>query len=201
MVGYVYLFFVLIYWVPPSHSSSSNFYSLTAESVSGDTVSLDQFKGKVGLVESIVSAVSAGLQFQVSLVVNVASKCGYTDLNYKELVKLQQKYGDRGFTVLAFPSNQFGQQEPGTNQQILSFASDNYEINFPIFSKVDVMGDSQCDVYRHLTETLGSEPSWNFCKYLVDRNGEVLQFFSVEDNFTSIETSVEYLLSTKHSEL
>ena len=133
---------------------------------------------------------------QVVLVVNVASKCGYTDSNYNQLVGLQRDYQDRGFTVLAFPSNQFGAQEPGTNQQILSFASD-YDANFPIFSKVEVVGESACEVYRYLGEALGSVPTWNFCKYLVDSGGEVVQYFSVKDTFESIRNSVEYLLSRK----
>lgn len=131
----------------------------------------------------------------------MASECGYTDLNYKELVKLQQDYQDKGFTVLAFPSNQFGQQEPGTNQQILSFASNNYDVNFPIFSKVVVVGDSVCEVYGHLSRTLGSVPTWNFCKYLVGRNGEVVQFFKVTDTFDSIRTSLDYLLRERSDEL
>lgn len=155
---------------------------------------------QVSLVVSMVLVVLAYLTLmltQVSLVVNVASECGYTDLNYKELVDLQQDYQDKGFTVLAFPSNQFGQQEPGTNQQILSFASNNYGVNFPIFSKVEAIGDTVCEVYRHLSETLGSAPTWNFCKYLVDRNGEVVQFFSVKDTFDSIRTSLDYILLTR----
>ena len=127
----------------------------------------------------------------------MASQCGYTDLNYKELVQLQMDYEEKGFTVLAFPCNQFGEQEPGTNQQILSFASD-YGVTFPIFSKVDVVGESMCEAYKHLTEELGNAPSWNFCKYLVDSNGEVVQFFSAKDDFSGIRTSIDYLLSIQH---
>lgn len=126
--------------------------------------------------------------------VNVASECGFTDLNYKELVQLQKDYQEKGFTVLAFPCNQFGQQEPGTNQQILSFAS-GYGANFPIFSRTEVMGKGVCSAYQYLIGKMGSVPSWNFCKYLIDRGGEAVQFFSQMDDFNKIRTAVEYLLN------
>lgn len=132
---------------------------------------------------------------------NVASECGYTDSNYKALVQLQQDYQGKGFTVLAFPSNQFSQQEPGTNQKIIDFARDSYGANFPIFSKTNVTGNLMCDVYQYLTRNTGSFPSWNFCKYLVDRRGEVVQFFSQKDEFSAIKASVEYLLRKKLDEL
>ena len=137
---------------------------------------------------------------QVTLVVNVASECGYTDLNYRELVKLQSDFEAQGFTVLAFPCNQFGQQEPGTDSEILRFAQDHYDINFPIFSKIDVHGSSACEVYQCLVGETAMTPSWNFCKYLVDGNGQVMQYFSEKEAFTGIRQSVKYLLS-RHSEL
>ena len=137
---------------------------------------------------------------QVTLVVNVASECGYTHLNYKELVKLQAAYSPDVFTVLAFPCNQFGQQEPGDEEEIVQFAKDQYGVTFPLFSKVDVQGDSACAVYRYLIGASGVTPSWNFCKYLVDQRGHVVQFFSEKDRFTSISQSVEYLLH-RHKEL
>lgn len=129
---------------------------------------------------------------------NVASECGYTDPNYKALVQLQRDYQGKGFTVLAFPSNQFGQQEPGTNRQISTFARDTYGANFPIFAKINVTGDLVCDAYQYLTKSTGSVPTWNFCKYLVDQSGEVVQFFSQKKEITEIRTSIEYLLR-KHS--
>ena len=127
--------------------------------------------------------------------VNLASECGYTDHNYKQLTSMQDLYGRRGFTVLAFPCNQFGQQEPGTDSEILFFATKKYDANFPIFSKVDVKGENMCDVYRYLTESTGSFPNWNFNKYLIDRHGEVVQFFTATDTFTDIKQSISYLLS------
>lgn len=99
---------------------------------------------------------------QISLVVNVASECGYTDLNYRELVSLQEDYHDRGFNVLAFPCNQFGGQEPASNEDILRFVKEKYDVNFPMFAKVDVKGEQIAAVYEHLTGTLLSSPKWNF---------------------------------------
>jgi len=116
-------------------------------------------------------------------------------MNYRELVRLQAKYGSRGFTVLAFPCNQFGQQEPGSEQDIVRFVREAYGVTFPLFSKVDVRGEQTCAVYRYLTNVSGRTPSWNFCKYLVDRDGQVMQYFSERDTFQSISQSVEKLIS------
>ena len=132
---------------------------------------------------------------------NVASGCGYTDQNYRGLVSLQNDYHSSGFSVLAFPCNQFGAQEPASNEEILKFAKEKYNVNFPMFAKVDVKGEAIAAVYEHLTGTLLSTPSWNFCKYLVDRNGEVVQFFKETDDFASIRKSVDYLLSRSRTEL
>ena len=133
--------------------------------------------------------------------VNVASECGYTDENYRELFSLQNEYHSSGFNVLAFPCNQFGAQEPGSNEEILKFAQTKYHVNFPMFSKVDVHGENIAPVYEHLTGALLSKPSWNFCKYLVDQNGEVVQFFKDKDKFVDIRRSLDYLLSRTHTEL
>lgn len=138
---------------------------------------------------------------QISLVVNVASECGYTDQNYRELVSLQEDYHSSGFNVLAFPCNQFGGQEPATNEEILKFAKDKYNVNFPMFAKVDVTGEQISEVYEHLTSTVLISPTWNFCKYLVDRNGEVVQFFKEKDSFVNIRQSLDYLISRTHTEL
>lgn len=137
----------------------------------------------------------------MALVVNVASECGYTDSNYKALVQLQQDYQGMGFTVLAFPSNQFGEQEPGSNRQISNFSKEIYGANFPIFSKTNVTGNSTCDAYHYLAQNTGSIPTWNFCKYLVDQQGEVVQYFSQKDDFDQIRTSIEYLLRKYSNEL
>lgn len=134
--------------------------------------------------------------------VNVASECGYTDVNYRELVHLQQDYHKNGFNVLAFPCNQFGGQEPAQNQDIFNFAKENYGVNFPMFAKVDVKGEQLAAVYDYLTSATLSKPSWNFCKYLVDRDGQVVQFFTVQDDFKAIRQSISYLLTRpSHAEL
>lgn len=132
---------------------------------------------------------------------NVASECGYTDHNYRQLVSLQDDYHSKGFNVLAFPCNQFGEQEPGSNEEILKFAREKYNVNFPMFAKVDVKGEQVTGVYEHLTGSLLNAPTWNFCKYLVDQSGEVVQFFKEKDDFSSIRQSLDYLLSRKHTEL
>ena len=134
---------------------------------------------------------------QVSLVVNVASECGFTNANYKELVNLQDLYSSRGFTILAFPCNQFGQQEPATNKEIWDFADKNYNVNFPIFAKIDVKGERACEVYEYLTVSTGSTPTWNFCKYLVNQQGEVVQYFSQTEPFSDIRESLKYMLESR----
>ena len=133
--------------------------------------------------------------------VNVASECGFTDQNYRDLVSLQNDYHSSGFTVLAFPCNQFGSQEPASNEEILEFARTKYNANFPMFAKVDVKGEHIAPVFEYLTGTLLSTPSWNFCKYLVNQNGEVVQFFKETDSFVSIRQSLDYLISRARVEL
>jgi glutathione peroxidase len=112
----------------------------------------------------------------VTLVVNVASECGFTP-QYAGLQKLHDELSGRGFAVLGFPSNEFGGQEPGSPEQIRSFCERNYGVSFPLFAKVETKpGGGQSPVYAFLTRS-GDAPNWNFCKYLVGRNGEVRAFF------------------------
>jgi glutathione peroxidase len=118
---------------------------------------------------------------QVLLMVNVASQCGNTP-QYADLQSLYEKYHGRGFTVLGFPSNDFGKQEPGTEQQIKEFCSLNYRVTFPMFSKIVVKGEGQAPLYRYLTDKKtdpahGGEIEWNFAKFLIGRNGEVVARF------------------------
>jgi glutathione peroxidase len=133
-------------------------YDLKVNSLDGKPVDLSQYKG------------------HVVLVVNVASKCGFTP-QYAGLEKLYTDYKDKGFFVLGFPSNDFGHQEPGTPQEIATFCSTKYNVTFPLFEKVVTKpGADQSPVYQFLT-TGFPPPSWNFCKYLIDVNGKVLKFF------------------------
>ena len=110
---------------------------------------------------------------QVTLVVNVASHCGFTK-QYTGLEQLSKDYAGKGFTLLAFPSNDFGGQEPGTPQEIATFCSTKYNVTFPLFEKVDVKGPNKVPVYQFLT-TGFPEPTWNFCKYLVGKDGQVIK--------------------------
>lgn len=143
---------------------TANFYQqdFPLRSIDDDPVSLSTFQG------------------QVSLVVNTASKCGFTS-QYEQLQKLFSTYQSRGFVVLGFPSNDFGQQEPGTAAEIKSFCKTNYGVTFPLFAKASVRGEEKQPVFKYLTEAsrkdLRGEISWNFEKFLIGRDGEVVARF------------------------
>jgi glutathione peroxidase len=134
-------------------------YDFTATSLGGDEVPLKRFEG------------------QVLLIVNTASACGFTP-QYKGLETLQQTLAPRGFSVLGFPCNQFGSQEPGDASQIEQFCTTNYAITFPMFAKIDVNGNDAHPLYQYLKKAksglLGSSIKWNFTKFLVDRTGKVV---------------------------
>jgi len=154
----------------------TTFYDFTVDDIGGKPVNLDHYKGKVVLV------------------VNTASKCGFTP-QYKGLEALYRKYKDQGLEVLGFPCNQFGAQEPGSEQEIATFCETNYDVTFPMFRKVDVNGDSAAPVYKFLKSAkpglLGTEAiKWNFTKFLVDRSGKVLERFAPNDTPESIERNV-----------
>ncbi|MBK6766607.1 MAG: glutathione peroxidase [bacterium] len=140
---------------------ASDLHNIPFQTNSGDTTTLGAFKG------------------HVILIVNTASECGHTP-QYEGLEKLYKTYKDRGFTVLAFPSNDFGKQEPGTNAQIREFCTANYGVTFPLMSKIPVLGDAKHSLYKYLIDH--SEPveeiQWNFTKFLVDRDGSIAARFS-----------------------
>jgi glutathione peroxidase len=123
-------------------------------------------------------------QGQVILVVNTASKCGFTG-QYEGLEAIYRKYKDRGFVVLGFPSNDFANQEPGSEEQISQFCRLTYSVEFPMFEKTQVSKSSADPFYQRLAEEGGGYPKWNFYKYLIDRNGKVVDRFS---SFTSPES-------------
>jgi glutathione peroxidase len=136
---------------------------------------------------------------QVLLIVNVASRCGYTP-QYEALEALYRRYRDRGFAVLGFPCNQFGRQEPGTEAQIASFCSINYDVTFPLFAKVDVNGDHAHPLFRLLKAAqpgfLGwSSIKWNFAKFLVGRDGRVIGRYASADSPASIASAIEAALA------
>jgi glutathione peroxidase len=144
----------------PSHSSSTmNVYSVPVKTLEGEATNLDRFAG------------------QVTLLVNVASYCGNTP-QYTGLEELHERYKSRGFAVLGFPSNDFGKQEPGSAQDIREFCSTKYKVTFPMFEKVQTKaGDGQSPLYAKLAEASGKLPNWNFAKYLIGRDGRVLEYF------------------------
>lgn len=131
-------------------------YEFKMTSLDGEEVDFSQFKGKA------------------LLLVNVASKCGYTP-QYADLEKLHESYGDK-VVVMGFPANNFGAQEPGSNEEIAEFCQKNYGVKFRMFEKISVKGDDQHALYKFLKEKTGQEPSWNFCKFLVKPDGTI-QFF------------------------
>ena len=132
-------------------------YYFTLNDIDGKPVSLSQFRGKVVLL------------------VNTASFCGNTP-QYTDLEKMYEQYREKGFEILAFPANNFGQQEPGTNEEIKTFCHTKYSLSVPLFSKISVKGDDKHPLYRYLTEQspFPGEVEWNFQKYLVDRSGKVV---------------------------
>jgi glutathione peroxidase len=134
-------------------AAEGSFYDLTTRTLDGSPASLRDFRGRVALV------------------VNVASRCGLTP-QYEGLERLHEQLTPKGFTVLGFPSNDFGGQEPGTSEEIRTFCSATYGVTFPMFEKRRVKGGEKDDVYRFLTRGL-EEPTWNFTKYLVGRDGRV----------------------------
>jgi glutathione peroxidase len=135
-----------------------SFFDLTAKTLDGKPQPLSAYRG------------------QVVLVVNTASECGFTP-QYGGLEKLHEQYKGKGFAVLGFPSNDFGGQEPGTAEQIASFCSTKYDITFPLFEKVHTKGPEQSPVYAFVTKQHG-EPKWNFHKYLIGKDGQVVAAFS-----------------------
>lgn len=136
-------------------------YDFQIQSISGEMIDFSDFKGKN------------------ILIVNTASECGYTP-QYADLQTVHENYADK-LQVLAFPANNFGGQEPGSDAQIASFCEKNYQVSFPLFSKMDVVGENQHHLFVWLKEKTGKEPNWNFCKYLVSEDGEV-KFYSSSVN-------------------
>jgi glutathione peroxidase len=156
-------------------------YDFTAKTIECETISLAEFRG------------------QVLLIVNVASRCGFT-VQYAALQALYRKYADRGFAILGFPCNQFLYQEPGSESSIQSFCQARYDVTFPMFSKIDVNGPNSHPVYRFLKSRragwLGVRRiGWNFSKFLIDRHGAVVARYSSFATPDSIAPAIERLLN------
>lgn len=158
----------------------SNIYQFDAELLDGQNKSLADYQGKV------------------LLIVNTASKCGFTP-QFAGLEKLYHKYREQGLEILGFPCNQFGGQDPGSNEQIGEFCSKNYGVSFPMFSKVNVKGPEAHVIFRYLTNQskgiLGSGIKWNFTKFLVNRQGEVINRYAPTTKPESLEEDIEQALA------
>lgn len=160
---------------------NESIFNFSCKDVNGNEKNLSELKGKV------------------TLVVNTASKCGFTP-QYKGLEDLYQKYKEQGLEVLGFPCNQFGNQEPGSNNEIEEFCTLNYRVTFPMFSKVDVNGDSADPLFKFLTSNkkglLGSSKiKWNFTKFLVDKDGNPVKRFAPTTTPEQISEDIEEILN------
>jgi glutathione peroxidase len=155
-------------------------YDFNAKTLAGDEISLSNFRG------------------QVLLIVNTASKCGFTP-QYEGLEKLYEKLHDKGLTILGFPCNQFGSQEPGTESEIGAFCQKNYGVSFPMFAKIDVNGDDAHPLYKYLKKeekgVLGTQAiKWNFTKFLIDKDGNPVERYGSTTKPEDIEGDILKLL-------
>ena len=155
-------------------------YDFNVTAMDGEVISMSKYKGKV------------------LLIVNVASECGFTP-QYEGLEKLYKSYREQGFMVLGFPSNQFGKQEPGSNEEIMFFCQGKYDVQFDMFAKIDVNGDDAAPLYKYLKREQSGlfwtgSIKWNFTKFLVDRQGNVVKRYSSFTNPESLKEDIERLL-------
>jgi len=157
----------------------TQFYSFSAKSLQGKEISMDSYKGKVVLV------------------VNTASKCGFTP-QYEGLQKLYEKYENKGLVILGFPCNQFGNQEPGDEKSIAEGCMINYGVSFPMFSKIEVNGKNTHPIFKYLKNKLGgilgNSIKWNFTKFLIDPDGKPIKRFAPTTKPESIEKDIKQLL-------
>jgi len=163
-------------------TNDTTIYSFTMKSIDGKDIPLSQYKG------------------DVLMIVNVASLCGNTP-QYKNLEEVYNTYKSKGLKILAFPANNFGHQEPGTNEEIKSFCTTQYHVSFDLFSKISVKGDDQHPLYRYLTQDTNfkGDIGWNFAKFLVDRNGKVVARFApkVFPDSKDVTQKIEELIAQK----
>lgn len=165
---------------------SDMIYEIPVQTITGEETTLTQYRGKV------------------LLIVNVASKCGFTP-QYKGLEELYKKHKDLGLVVLGFPCNQFGSQEPGDESEIRSFCSLNYGVTFPMFAKIDVNGSAEHPLYKYLKSQKGGllgfdAIKWNFTKFLVSRSGDVIDRYAPTTTPASLEKDIEKALAAKTSQ-
>jgi glutathione peroxidase len=164
--------------VASASAAPKSIYDFTLPLLNGKDAPLADYKGKVVLV------------------VNVASRCGFTP-QYSALESVYEKYKDQGFVIIGFPANNFAGQEPGTNEEIAKFCTGKYNVTFPVYGKISVKGDDQAPIYSFLTKdanpSLAGDIKWNFTKFLVDRNGNVVQRFEppVTPDSTEVVSAIE----------
>lgn len=176
-----HLLFGVLLIVATTLYGASGIYSFTLNSIDGKPAPLVDYKGKV------------------ILIVNVASQCGYTP-QYSALESTYEKYKDQGLVILGFPANNFGAQEPGTNEEIKTFCTRKYSVTFPMYAKISVKGVDQAPLYSYLTKETGAglagDIKWNFTKFLVDRDGKVVQRFepAVTPDSKEVTGAIEKLL-------
>ena len=154
---------------------SNNIHHFEVNNIDLTKVSLSDFKGKI------------------LLIVNVASACGFTP-QYTGLQALYEKYKDQGLEILAFPCNQFGSQESGTNEEIKTFCDTKYNVSFPLFDKVEVKGDNASPLFKFLENQSGREIQWNFSKFLINKDGEFVKGFGTQKTPEMIEDSIKEIL-------
>ena len=157
---------------------AASIYDFSLNSIDGKAAPLSGYRGKVVLL------------------VNVASKCGFTP-QYKGLEALYEKYQDKGLVIVGFPANNFGSQEPGTDQEIKTFCERNYKVTFPMYSKISVKGADIAPLYDYLTKATGGDIKWNFTKILVGRNGEIITRFepATKPDSPEVASAVEKALA------
>ncbi len=170
----------LLFFIPILGISQTSIYDFKVKTIDNKEISLSKYKNRV------------------MLIVNVASKCGFT-YQYEGLEKLHEKYSSKGLSILGFPCNQFLNQEPGTNKDIKEFCSLTYQVKFDMFSKIDVNGDDASPLYKYLKSSQSGLfgtglIKWNFTKFLVDRTGKVIKRYSPSTNPSEIEDDIKELL-------
>jgi glutathione peroxidase len=181
------LIFCLLFFAAAAMAADKSVYDFTLNSIDGQPAPLSAYKGKVVML------------------VNVASKCGFTP-QYTALESTYEKYKDRGFVIVGVPANNFGAQEPGTNQEIKTFCSSKYHVTFPMMSKVSVKGDDTTPLYQYLTDKAanpqtGGEIKWNFTKFLVGPDGHIITRFepNVTPDSPEVTAAIEKALASLKS--
>ena len=179
MIGKIILLFLLVTNIVVSKEIKMDIYDFNVKNIDGEEISMSKYKDKV------------------LLIVNVASKCGFTE-QYEGLEELYEKYKDKDFMVLGFPSNQFSNQEPGTNEEIKQFCSLTYQVKFDMFSKVDVNGKNEIPLYTYLKKEASgifgtNNIKWNFTKFLIDKNGKVINRYGSITKPKDIEDDIKKL--------